>query len=132
MDNEQLKLSECSVCNKPPETYMANHRFALFCPCLKVVGKDWIRVIRAWQAANGAVHQFADFHEMVRTEIVDLNLSVNLMNRLRNAGCAFGSDAWQKTEQELLRIKGFGRRCLEEWRSFLGIYGLKPGGKKLL
>jgi DNA-directed RNA polymerase subunit alpha len=61
--------------------------------------------------------------------IEDLELSVRSANCLKNADINFIGELVQKTEQEMLRTKNFGRKSLNEIKALLEEMGLSLGMK---
>jgi len=61
--------------------------------------------------------------------VEDLELSVRSANCLKNAEIHFIGDLAQKTDQEMLKTKNFGRKSLNEIKSLLGEMGLGLGMK---
>lgn len=66
-------------------------------------------------------------NENVLKPIEDLELSVRAYNCLKSAGINLIADLIQKTENELLKTKNFGRRSLQEIKEVLNSQGLKLG-----
>ncbi|MBM9605408.1 DNA-directed RNA polymerase subunit alpha [Desulfopila inferna] len=61
--------------------------------------------------------------------VEDLELSVRSANCLKNAEIHFIGDLAQKTDQEMLKTKNFGRKSLNEIKSLLSEMGLSLGMK---
>ncbi len=61
--------------------------------------------------------------------VEDLELSVRSANCLKNAEIHFIGDLAQKTDQEMLKTKNFGRKSLNEIKSLLSEMGLTLGMK---
>lgn len=66
-------------------------------------------------------------NENVFKPIEDLELSVRAYNCLKSAGINLIAELIQKTENDLLKTKNFGRRSLEEIKELLSKQGLKLG-----
>ena len=66
-------------------------------------------------------------NENVFKPIEDLELSVRAYNCLNNAGINLIAELIQKTEDELLKTKNFGKRSLQEIKEVLNRQGLKLG-----
>ena len=66
-------------------------------------------------------------NEHLRKNIDELELSVRAYNCLKNANIKTIADLVQKTENEMLRTKNFGRRSLNEIKDILGTMGLHLG-----
>lgn len=64
------------------------------------------------------------FNENLRKSVDELELSVRSSNCLKNANIRTLSDLVQKTEQEMLRTKNFGRKSLNEIKEILSSMGL--------
>lgn len=62
--------------------------------------------------------------QLLNLELSNLSLSVRTENCMQNAGIATVRDLTQKTEQDLLKIKNFGRRNLKEIKDRLASMGL--------
>jgi DNA-directed RNA polymerase subunit alpha len=58
-----------------------------------------------------------------------LSLSVHAFHGLRNADIRYVGELAQRTEQELLEIKNFGRKSLNEIKAILADLGLSLGMK---
>ena len=63
------------------------------------------------------------------TPVEDLELSVRSANCLKNAEIHFIGDLAQKTDQEMLKTKNFGRKSLNEIKALLSEMGLTLGMK---
>ncbi len=61
--------------------------------------------------------------------VEDLELSVRSANCLKNADINYIGDLAQKTDQEMLKTKNFGRKSLNEIKVLLGEMGLSLGMK---
>ncbi|MBC8207653.1 MAG: DNA-directed RNA polymerase subunit alpha [Desulfobulbaceae bacterium] len=61
--------------------------------------------------------------------VEDLELSVRSANCLKNADINFIGELAQKTDQEMLKTKNFGRKSLNEIKALLGEMGLTLGLK---
>ncbi len=69
----------------------------------------------------------ASFEEQLNQPIETLEISSRSLNCLLNAGLKYIGDLVTRTEAEMLRIKNFGRKSLEEIRSRLQEMGLDFG-----
>lgn len=67
--------------------------------------------------------------EKVLRPIEDLELSVRAYNCLKSAGVNTIADLIQRSEDELMKTKNFGKRSLEEIKEVLANMGLKLGMK---
>ncbi len=67
--------------------------------------------------------------EVLQRSVEDLELSVRSANCLKNAGINTIGELVQKTENEMLKTKNFGRKSLSEIKDILGEYGLTFGMK---
>ena len=65
--------------------------------------------------------------EVFYKNIDDLELSVRALNCLKNANIRFIGELVQKTEEELLKTKNFGRKSLNEIKNVLHQMGLSLG-----
>lgn len=65
--------------------------------------------------------------EVLRTPVDELELSVRSSNCLKNADILSLGDLVQKTEDEMLKTRNFGKKSLEEIREKLAEYGLTLG-----
>lgn len=65
-----------------------------------------------------------DFNENLLRSVDELELSVRSYNCLKNANIRTIADLVQKTDQEMLRTKNFGRKSLNEIREVLRSMGL--------
>jgi len=72
---------------------------------------------------------FAPVNPNLDKPIEDLELSVRSANCLKNADINFIGQLVQKTEQEMLRTKNFGRKSLNEIKVLLDEMGLSLGMK---
>lgn len=68
-------------------------------------------------------------NENLYRSVNELELSVRAANCLRNAQIRYIGELVQKTEQEMLRTKNFGRKSLNEIREILSEMGLSLGMK---
>ena len=69
------------------------------------------------------------FNENLYRSVNELELSVRAANCLRNANIRFIGELVQKTEQEMLKTKNFGRKSLNEIKEILHEMGLNLGMK---
>ncbi len=67
------------------------------------------------------------FNSNLLKSVEELELSVRSYNCLKNANIKTIADLVQKTEQEMLRTKNFGRKSLNEIKEILGTMGLRLG-----
>jgi DNA-directed RNA polymerase subunit alpha len=67
------------------------------------------------------------FNTNLLKSVEDLELSVRSYNCLKNANIKTIADLVQKTEQEMLRTKNFGRKSLNEIKEILHSMGLRFG-----
>jgi DNA-directed RNA polymerase subunit alpha len=68
-------------------------------------------------------------NEVFRRPVTDLPLSVRTSEGLRSEDIKYLGELVQCTEQELLEVKNFGRKCLNEVKTVLAQMGLSPGMK---
>jgi DNA-directed RNA polymerase subunit alpha len=74
-----------------------------------------------------AVSEDPVFNANLLKSVEDLELSVRSYNCLKNANIKTIADLVQKTEQEMLRTKNFGRKSLNEIKEILHAMGLRFG-----
>ena len=77
-------------------------------------------------------HSFADeedLQEKLMKTVDELELSVRSANCLKNANIRYIGELVQKTEQEILQTKNFGRKSLNEIKEVLATMGLSLGMK---
>jgi DNA-directed RNA polymerase subunit alpha len=70
-----------------------------------------------------------DFNENLYRSVDELELSVRSANCLKNADIKYIGELVQKTEQEILMTKNFGRKSLNEIKEILSCMGLRLGLK---
>jgi len=70
-----------------------------------------------------------DFNENLYRSVDELELSVRSANCLKNADIKYIGELVQKTEQEILTTKNFGRKSLNEIKDILSCMNLKLGIK---
>jgi len=68
-------------------------------------------------------------NEYLFKSVEELELSVRAMNCLRNASIRYIGELVQKTEQEMLKTKNFGRKSLKEIKEILASMNLQFGMK---
>jgi DNA-directed RNA polymerase subunit alpha len=73
--------------------------------------------------------EFPIFNENLYRGVNELELSVRAANCLRNANITYIGQLVQKTEQEMLKTKNFGRKSLNEIKEILSEMGLHLGMK---
>jgi DNA-directed RNA polymerase subunit alpha len=81
-------------------------------------------------AQGDAEHSMNDepiFNSNLLKSVEELELSVRSYNCLKNANIKTIADLVQKTEQEMLRTKNFGRKSLNEIKEILTVMGLRLG-----
>ncbi|UCD34395.1 MAG: hypothetical protein JSU90_08840, partial [Nitrospiraceae bacterium] len=66
----------------------------------------------------------AEVNEHLLKSVEELELSVRSYNCLKNANIRTLADLVQKTEQEMLRTKNFGRKSLNEIKEIMEVMGL--------
>ena len=79
--------------------------------------------------AGGDDHRDAPANENLYRPVDDLELTVRSANCLQNADIKFIGELVQKSEQEMLKTKNFGRKSLNEIKEFLHEMGLSLGMK---
>lgn len=70
-----------------------------------------------------------DFNENLYRSVDELELSVRSANCLKNADIKYIGELVQKSEQEILMTKNFGRKSLNEIKEILSCMGLRLGIK---
>jgi DNA-directed RNA polymerase subunit alpha len=80
-------------------------------------------------AAAGEERRELPHNENLYRPVDDLELSVRSANCLQNADIKYIGELVQKTEQEMLKTKNFGRKSLNEIKEFLNEMGLSLGMK---
>ena len=68
-----------------------------------------------------------EFNDNLYRNVDELELSVRSANCLKNADIKYIGELVQKTEQEILMTKNFGRKSLNEIKEILACMGLKLG-----
>ena len=81
----------------------------------------------AYEEAAGAGMEIRN--ENLNRSVEELELSVRSYNCLKNANIQSIGELIQKSEQEMLRTKNFGRKSLNEIKEILGTMGLSLGMK---
>ncbi len=76
-------------------------------------------------AENEGDAEAALLNENLFRAVEDLELSVRAQNCLQNADLKYIGELVQKTEQEMLKTKNFGRKSLNEIKELLGELGLE-------
>jgi DNA-directed RNA polymerase subunit alpha len=76
-----------------------------------------------------AMEEAPVLNENLYRSVNELELSVRAANCLRNANIRFIGELVQKTEQEMLKTKNFGRKSLNEIKEILQEMGLNLGMK---
>jgi len=71
----------------------------------------------------------SDFNENLYRSVDELELSVRSANYLKNADIKYIGELVQKSEQEILMTKNFGRKSLNEIKEILSCMGLRLGIK---
>jgi DNA-directed RNA polymerase subunit alpha len=81
------------------------------------------------QAASGEERREPSFNDNLFRPVDDLELSVRSANCLQNADIKYIGELVQRSEQEMLKTKNFGRKSLNEIKEFLHEMGLSLGMK---
>jgi DNA-directed RNA polymerase subunit alpha len=79
--------------------------------------------------AEGEASREVPVNENLYRPVEDLELSVRSANCLQNADIRYLGELVQKTEQEMLKTKNFGRKSLNEIKEILASMGLSLGMK---
>jgi DNA-directed RNA polymerase subunit alpha len=74
-----------------------------------------------------AMNEEPIFNSNLLKSVEELELSVRSYNCLKNANIKTIADLVQKSEQEMLRTKNFGRKSLNEIKEILHVMGLRLG-----
>ena len=77
-----------------------------------------------WPAAAGST---SAFNEYLYRPVEGLPISVRAFNGLQNADIKYIGELVQRTEQDMLKIKNFGRKSLNEIKEVLTDMGLSLG-----
>lgn len=97
--------------------------------------KEQMRIFIAFEdfeedgGAGDRVLEKQDFNENLFRSVDELELSVRSANCLKNADIKYIGELVQKTEQEILMTKNFGRKSLNEIKEILSCMGLRLGIK---
>jgi len=78
-------------------------------------------------ASDGEERREAPLNENLYRPVDDLELSVRSANCLQNADIKYIGELVQRTEQEMLKTKNFGRKSLNEIKEILHSMGLSLG-----
>lgn len=94
--------------------------------------KDQLTVFINFDEEKEPVHEEGPVSEQAASEYLDrtvdeLELSVRSANCLKNADLQYIGELIQKTEQEMLKTKNFGRKSLNEIKAVLKGMGLRLG-----
>jgi len=81
----------------------------------------------ALEAESGAGSETGELDEVLSRQLDDFDLSVRTANCLKNAAITTVGDLVSRTEDEVLEIKNFGKKSLEELQELLGQLGLEFG-----
>ncbi|MFP4686999.1 MAG: DNA-directed RNA polymerase subunit alpha [bacterium] len=81
------------------------------------------------EEAGGLTPEEEKLKEVLDTEVDELELSVRSANCLKNAEILTLGDLVQRTEEEMLQTRNFGKKSLEEICEKLAEFGLKLGMK---
>jgi DNA-directed RNA polymerase subunit alpha len=76
------------------------------------------------ETSSGDEEDYADLNENLLKSVDELELSVRSSNCLKNANIRTIADLVQRTEQEMLRTKNFGRKSLNEIKEVINSMGL--------
>ena len=79
--------------------------------------------------AEGRQLEKQDLNDNLYRNVDELELSVRSANCLKNADIKYIGELVQKTEQEILMTKNFGRKSLNEIKEILSCMGLRLGIK---
>lgn len=79
------------------------------------------------EVAVGPVESEVGQTEVLYRQVEELDLSVRAQNCLQNAGIRYVGELVQRTEQEMLKTRNFGRKSLKEIKDVLSDLGLSLG-----
>ncbi|MEO0248977.1 MAG: DNA-directed RNA polymerase subunit alpha C-terminal domain-containing protein, partial [candidate division WOR-3 bacterium] len=82
-----------------------------------------------YEERGGRAADQQDFSYNLYKSVDELELSVRSANCLKNADIKYIGELVQKTEQEILMTKNFGRKSLNEIKEILSCMGLRLGTK---
>ncbi|HVN24304.1 MAG TPA: DNA-directed RNA polymerase subunit alpha [Syntrophorhabdales bacterium] len=82
-----------------------------------------------FEERGGRVADQQEFSDNLYKSVDELELSVRSANCLKNADIKYIGELVQKTEQEILMTKNFGRKSLNEIKEILSCMGLRLGTK---
>jgi DNA-directed RNA polymerase subunit alpha len=82
-----------------------------------------------FEERGGRVSDQQEFSDNLYKSVDELELSVRSANCLKNADIKYIGELVQKTEQEILMTKNFGRKSLNEIKEILSCMGLRLGAK---
>jgi DNA-directed RNA polymerase subunit alpha len=82
-----------------------------------------------FEERGGRVSDQQEFSDNLYKSVDELELSVRSANCLKNADIKYIGELVQKTEQEILMTKNFGRKSLNEIKEILSCMGLRLGTK---
>ncbi|MDH4227757.1 MAG: DNA-directed RNA polymerase subunit alpha [Deltaproteobacteria bacterium] len=93
------------------------------------IGFDEVAEEAEGRGAEDKVESMPWFNENLLKTVDELELSVRSANCLKNANIKYIGEMVQKTEQEMLKTKNFGRKSLNEIKEILHTMGLDFGKK---
>ncbi len=82
-----------------------------------------------YEERGGRIVDQQEFSDNLYKSVDELELSVRSANCLKNADIKYIGELVQKTEQEILMTKNFGRKSLNEIKEILSCMGLRLGTK---
>jgi len=82
-----------------------------------------------FEERGGRASDQQEFSDNLYKSVDELELSVRSANCLKNADIKYIGELVQKTEQEILMTKNFGRKSLNEIKEILSCMGLRLGTK---
>lgn len=97
--------------------------------------KEQMRIFIAFEEAEEGMigedrlMEKPEFNDNLYRSVEELELSVRSANCLKNADIKYIGELVQKTEQEILMTKNFGRKSLNEIKEILSCMGLRLGVK---
>ncbi len=89
-----------------------------------VAVEEEVKALQRYEAEKEEISPLAELQEKLEKSIEELELSVRSFNCLQAAGIKTIRDLVQKSEQEMLKYRNFGRKSLQEIKNILKEMGL--------
>lgn len=94
--------------------------------CLDLTDEEYEAVLKMRDKKRQEEIELCDYvYPIDDLTIHELDLSVRSFNCLRRVDLVKAVDICKHTENELLKIRNFGKRCLKEVKDKLALYGLE-------